>query len=394
MHYDFDKIIERRGTNAIKWDLAKEGELPMWVADMDFETAPEIKEVIVERAMHGAYGYSDVTDEWREAVCGWWKSRHHLEINKKDLIFATGIVPAISALVRKFTTPGEKVIFLTPIYNAFYNCVVNSGRNVLECPLAYDDGIYSIDFLRLEEAIADPQASMMILCNPHNPIGKIWPAEELARIGEMALAHGVLVISDEIHCDITRPGTEYVPYASVSETCKIHSITCISPTKTFNLAGIQTAAVFAADPVLRHRAWRGINTDDSGEPNAFAVQAAVAAFTKGGLWRDEMCEYVFKNRDLVSRFLTENIPEIRLVPGDATYLLWLDCSGLPCVKSGKVKNISKAIRETSGLFTSPGEIYGKGGEGFLRLNVACPRALVEDGLSRLKKAVDILNEAD
>lgn len=248
----FDKEVNRRGTGSMKWNVG-EYELPLWVADMDFETAPAVTKAIMDRAVQGIYGYTEVSEEWYLAYQNWWQDRHHFPIEKDWLIFCTGVVPAISSIVRKMTTVAEKIVVMTPCYNIFFNSIVNNGRNVLESRLHYEDGVYSIDQEDLEEKLADPQTSMLILCNPHNPVGKIWDRETLKRIGELCFKHHVLVLSDEIHCDITRPGMEYIPFASVSEHCKYNSITCVAPTKTFNLAGLQTAAVIVPDAALRHR---------------------------------------------------------------------------------------------------------------------------------------------
>ena len=277
---DFDKIVDRRGTNALKWDI-KDGELPMWVADMDFETAPEIKDAIMERARHGAFGYNIVPDEWYDAYMSWWRSRHGFEMERDWLIFSTGVVPTLSSVVRKLTTPAENVMLLTPCYNIFFNSIVNNGRNPLECPLVYEDNKYHIDFELFEEMASRPQTTMLILCNPHNPVGKIWDRETLARIGEICARQHVIVVSDEIHCDLTATGRGYIPFASVSDECRDNSVTCIAPTKAFNLAGLQTSAVVVPDRFLYNKVNRGLNTDEVAEPNSFAVQAAVAAFTRG-----------------------------------------------------------------------------------------------------------------
>ena len=282
MRYDFDKMTDRRGTGSLKWDVP-ERELPMWVADMDFETAPEIREALRRRVEHGVFGYNVVTRDWYEAYQGWWGRRHHLEMEQDWLVFCTGVVPAISSAVRKLTTVGENVLVQTPVYNIFFNSIRNNGRNILESPLVYDGGEYSIDFGDLEEKLADPQTTLMLLCNPHNPVGKIWDRETLARIGELCARHHVLVLSDEIHCDLTDPGYEYVPFAAVSDVCRDNSVTCLAPTKAFNLAGLQTAAVMVPDSVIRHKLERGLNTDEVAEPNSFAVGAAVAASREGAL---------------------------------------------------------------------------------------------------------------
>ena len=363
----FDKQINRRNTGSLKWDVA-EHELPMWVADMDFETAPEIMEAIKKRAEHGVYGYTVLTEEWYDAYQSWWQERHSFTIQKEWLLFCTGVIPAISSIIRKMTTVGENI--------------VNNGRNVLESRLRYEGGAYSIDFDDLEAKLADPQTSMLILCNPHNPIGKIWDRETLKRIGELCIRHHVLVLADEIHCDLAKPGCSYTPFASISEACRDNSITCIAPTKTFNLAGIQTAAVFAADPVLRHKVNQGLNTDEAAEPNAFAAVAPVAAFTKGGAWLDGLNAYVWENRTYAEQFIEAEIEGVHAVKGEATYLLWIDCREAV----GDFAGLCGFIRKSSGLYVSDGCAY-RSAEGFLRMNLACPKALVEDGLWRLKKSI-------
>jgi cystathionine beta-lyase len=382
MEYDFDKKVERRNTDSLKWDVA-EGELPMWVADMDFETAPEIISAIQKRTCQGVFGYSIVPDEWYQAITDWWKRRHHFQMEKEWLIFCTGVVPAISSIVRKMTTVGENVLIQTPVYNIFFNSIVNNGRKVLESPLKYGKEGYSIDFSDLEEKLAEPQTTMMILCNPHNPVGKIWDRETLKKIGDLCLKHHVLVVSDEIHCDLTAPGSEYVPFASVSESCRENSITCIAPTKTFNLAGLQTAAVLVPNENLRHKVNRSLNTDEVAEPNSFAITAAVAAFREGETWLNELRKYLHENKETVKTYLARELPNITLIPSEATYLLWLDCRNL----GGSSAELAAFIRKETGLYLSEGSLYGKAGEGFLRMNIACPRNMVKEGLVRLKQGI-------
>ena len=382
MKYDFDRMTDRRGVGSLKWDVP-EGELPMWVADMDFETAPEIIEALKKRVEHGIFGYSVVTEDWYEAYRSWWSRRHHLEMEKEWLIFCTGIVPAISSAVRKLTTVGENVLVQTPVYNIFFNSIRNNGRNILESPLVYRDGEYSVDFGDLEEKLANPQTTLMLLCNPHNPVGKIWDRETLLRIGELCAKHHVLVLSDEIHCDLTDPGYEYVPFASVSQACRDNSITCLAPTKTFNIAGLQTAAVMVPNPVIRYKLDRGLNTDEVAEPNAFAVGAAVAAFQKGEAWLEELREYLSENKRCVREFAEKNLSGIKVVPSRATYLLWLDCSGI----TEDAGELTAFIRRDSGLYLTEGEEYGACGKVFIRLNPACPRERLLDGMRRLEESV-------
>ncbi len=382
MKYNFDQPVNRRGTWALKWDVP-ENELPMWVADMDFETAPEVKEAVRKRAEHGAFGYTIVPDEWYQAIQGWWQERYHFQMKKEWLIFCTGVVPAISSIVRKMTTVAEKIVLLTPVYNIFFNSVVNNGRYVTECPLRYENGTYVIDFEDLEKKLSDPQTTMLIFCNPHNPVGKIWSRETMKKVGELCAKYHVLVVSDEIHCDLTEPGSSYIPFASVSETCRENSITCIAPTKSFNLAGLQTAAVAVPNDNLRHKVWRGLNTDEAAEPNAFAMTAAIAAWTQGGAWLDELRDYLFQNRREAGEYLQKQIPEVRLVSADATYLLWIDCRSI----TENAEELAEYIRQETGLYLCAGAEYGKAGEGFLRMNIACTRETMKEGLRRLKAGI-------
>ncbi len=378
MPYNFDEPVNRRNTHSLKWDV-KEQELPMWVADMDFQTAPEIQEAIRERAAHGVFGYSIVPEEWYQAYMGWWERRHHFSMEKEWLVFCTGVVPAISSMVRKLTTAGENVLVQTPVYNIFFNSIVNNGRNIAESPLRYDGNTYQMDFEDLERKLSDPQTTLMILCNPHNPVGRIWSREELEQVGELCRKYHVIVISDEIHCDLTSPGQEYIPFASVSENCKNTSITCMAPTKAFNLAGLQTAAVAVPNPNLRHKVWRGLNTDEVAEPNSFAVEAAVAAFTKGEAWLDDLREYIQKNKNFAEDFLKKEVPQMKQVPSQATYLLWLDCQEM----YGYAAEFTQYLREHTGLYLSEGKQYGENGSSFIRMNIACSHSRLEDGLKRL-----------
>ena len=379
MTYDFDTVNDRRSEFSMKWDV-NDGELPMWVADMDFKTAPEITEAIVKRAEHGIFGYTDVPARWKNAVISWYKKRHSLTIEYDSLMFSTGVVAAISSIVRKLTTPNENVVLLTPVYNIFFNSIINNGCRALECPLIYDGEKYEINWTDFEEKLSDKQTTLFILCNPHNPTGVIWDRETLAKIGALCKKYHVTVISDEIHCDITDPGYDYVPFASVNDECKYNSITCIAPTKTFNLAGLQTSAVYVPDEYLFHKVWRALNTDEVAEPNVFAMTASIAAYEHGEKWLDELREYLYLNKKAVRGFIEKEIPEINIVNSHATYLLWLDCSKI-CENTDA---LADDIRAKTGLYLSKGIAFGKGGEAFLRMNTACPKRTIDDGLGRLK----------
>lgn len=387
MQYDFGALTDRRNTNSLKWDV-DENVLPMWVADMDFKTAPEIIEAIQEKVAKGILGYTIVPDAWYQAIINWWEKKHDFKIDKEWLIFCTGVVPAISSAVRKMTSVGENILVQTPVYNIFFNSIVNNGRNIVENKLLYDGKEYSIDFEDLESKLSDPQTTMMILCNPHNPIGKIWGKEILERIGELCFKHHVLVLSDEIHCDLTDTHHEYIPFASVSQICANNSITCIAPTKTFNIAGVQTAAVIVPNEVIRHKMNKALNTDEVAEPNAIAMEATVAAFTKGEQWLKELRSYIQENRKAAERFIECELPELYLVPGHATYLLWVDCSRI----TQDTTCLCQFLRSEAELYVSSGEAYGEKGRGFIRINIACPKERLEDGLTRLKKGIELFKK--
>ena len=380
--FDFDFNPERRGTNSLKWDV-KEGELPMWVADMDFQTAPAITKALSERVAHGVYGYAIVPDAWYDAIISWWKRRHNFTIEPEWLQFCTGVVPAISSIIKRVTNHGDRVAVLTPSFNVFYNSIENAGRTVAECHLVYEDGQFHIDFDALDKVLAHPLTTLLIFCNPHNPTGNIWTKEEMLKVAALCKKHGVLVLSDEIHCDIARPGYGYVPYASVSEECKNNSITCISASKAFNMAGLQTAAVCIPNPHLRAKIVRGLNSDEVAEPNCFAIEAAVAAFNEGEEWLDELMAYLFVNRTYVEEYLKEHLPTVHVTPANATYVLWIDCGAF----SRDTDDLCEFLREKTGLILTPGMHYRGKSETFVRLNVACSRARLKDGLERFVKGL-------
>ena len=382
--YDFDTLPERRQINSFKWNIGAQ-ELPLWVADMDFATPLEITEAIAARAQQGVFGYACTTDAWADAYRRWWQERHNCELRPERLIFCQGGVPGIACMVRHLTQPGDKILLQTPVYNAFFDCVNANGRQVIENPLRNCDEDYSIDFEDLERKLAHPATTMMILCNPHNPVGRIWSVEDLRRIGEMCKRHGVIIISDELHGDITKPGCAYTPFENASDYAQ--RITCLSPTKAFNIAGLHTSAIYVPDSILFERVNRAVHTDEIGLPNAFAVQGAIAAFTLGAPWLDEMRKVVWDNKCLVNEYVHQHIPELRTIASEATYLMWLDGRSLK-VPAGAT--LGGEIRRLSGLFLSDGAIYGELGRGYLRLNAACPRSVIEEAMERLRRAVELL----
>lgn len=383
MTFDFDKLTDRFNTNSAKWSVKNE-ELPMWVADMDFETSPAIVQRMQERLNHHIFGYTNVPDSYYSAVSQWWRERHQFHVEKEWIMFCTGVVPAISSIVRKMTNISDNVLVLSPVYNIFYNSIVNNQRKVLASELTYKDHQYSIDYVDLEKKLEDSDTTLMIFCNPHNPIGKVWDEETLREIGNLCIKHNVLILSDEIHCDLSHPGYRYTPFASVSDDIAHNCITCVAPTKTFNLAGIQTSSIIVPNPNIRKQVNRGINTDEVAEPNVFAVEAAISAFTEGESWLDALLEYLIGNKKWIESFIHSHLPQLQVIHSEATYLAWIDCGAI----TDNSKQLCEFIRKETGLYVSEGAIFGGNGDKFIRINYACPKARLEDGIHRLKKGIE------
>lgn len=377
--FDFDTLIDRTHTDSVKWSGAK-NELPMWIADMDFETAPAVKQAIVNRVHNGAFGYSDIPDEFNRTIAQWWKDQHDFDISPDNIIFVSGVVPAISSAVRSLTNVAEKVVIQPPVYNIFYNSIINNGRRILAAPLLCDEstGSYSMDFEALEKALSDPLATLMILCNPHNPTGNLWSKKDLARVGELASTYGVTVLSDEIHCEVRRPGMAHIPFASASEICRRVAVTCASPSKAFNTAGIHSAYAMIDNPHIRARFERGINNDEVAEPNAFACRTTIASYAQGGQWLSELNTYIQANKDYAQKTMEKAQLDVKVTPSNATYLLWIDCS---CLTDNAQELVDHIYKET-GLKVASGQIYGDGGKAFIRMNVGTQRSRVEDGIAR------------
>jgi len=381
MKYDFDEIVDRRHTGAIKWGVG-ENELPMWVADMDFKACPEIRKALEERISHGVFGYTVGGEEWYRSYCSFYKDRHGWDIDPEHLLFCLGVVPTLSSSVRALTEIGDEVVLMPPVYNIFYNSIRNNHRIIKEVPLLKEGENYSLDYEGLEKAFASPKCKLCFFCNPGNPVARIFEKEEIAKLIALAKKHHVIILSDEIHGEITRPGKSYVPFLTVPQAEEV-GFAAISPTKCFNLAGIHTSAIVIPDEEIRAKVNRQINTDEVAEPNVLSCVASIAAFNNGREWLDEMREYVFANRDFAETFINENIPELRAYHGDATYLLWIDCSKIAV----DAKDFLEFLRKETGLFLNVGKAYGKGGESFARMNLATTRKNVLDGLNRLKEGV-------
>ena len=378
----FDELVNRRHTNSIKWDVG-EDELPMWVADMDFKAPPWVIAALRKRVEHGVFGYAMPDEEWANAYVNFYGRHFNWKIDPQDIFFSLGVVPCLSSSVRALCKPGDEVVIFSPVYNIFYNSIRNNGCVIKEVPLLEKGDEFFLDYPSIEKAFASDKAKLCIFCNPHNPVGRIWSKEELRELYDLAKKHNVIVLSDEIHGLVTRPGHPYVPFLSL-EGVEDVVYSAISPTKAFNLAGIHTSAIVIPDPEIRKKVERQLNTDECAEPNAFSCIASTAALNEGDQWLAEMNEYVYKNRTFAENFIKNEIPELRVIPANATYLMWVDCRALP--DGGK--DFAKRAREKTGLFVSDGAAYGKGGEGFIRINLACPRSLVEEGMKRLKKSVN------
>lgn len=377
----FDEVIDRSKTNSSKYSCDMDV-LPMWVADMDFRAPTPILDALSKRLENGVLGYTREPKEWSKTLSAWWQRRHGASFAPEWFGFCTGVIPAISTAVRKFTSPGDKILTQTPVYHVFFNCIKHNGREVVKNELVYKNGTYEIDFADFEAKVADEQTTMFLLCNPQNPTGKIFSRDELLRMGELCAKHGVLVVSDEIHCDITAPNTSYTPFASVSEICAQNSITCVAPTKTFNIAGIQSAAVMVPNDILRIKMKHALNSDVVAEGNAFAAIATIAAYTQCDEWLEQLRSYIADNRRVVREFLQSENLGVSLREGDATYLLWLECNQV----SQNSSELHKFLLEYAKLWLNDGAIYGGNGS-FLRMNIACPRSVLLDGLERLKRGV-------
>lgn len=383
--YDFDKIIPRRGTNSYKWDSMPEDRdvLPLWVADMDFRTAPAIIDALARRVEHGIYGYVHVPVKYYKSVIDWFDRRHNWLIDREWFIYTSGVVPAISAVIKALAEPGDGVIVQTPVYNCFFSSIRNNGCRIITNPLKYENRTYHIDYEDLERKAAAPDTKLMLLCNPHNPAGRVWTREELCRIGEICIKNHVTVISDEIHCELVFPGHVYTPFASINKKHLQNSVTCISPSKSFNMAGLQIANIIAADDRVRQQIDKAININEVCDVNPFGIEATIAAYNQGEEWLIQLLDYLKTNYDFLCDFFTKNLPQFPVTELEGTYLVWTDCSILH-VSSDELQAL---LLEETGLWLNSGTMYGEDGEGFMRWNIACPRAVLEDAMTRFLKFV-------
>lgn len=378
MKYDFDKTIDRRATNSYKWDSAPEGVLPMWVADMDFRTAPAIIDALQKRVAHGIFGYTRVPDAYYDAVTSWFSRRHGWDIDREWIIYTSGVVPAVSAVIKALTVPGDRVIVQTPVYNCFFSSIRNNGCEIVSNPLRRTADTYEMDFDALERCAADPRAKVMLLCNPHNPAGRVWTPDELTRLGNICLRNGVTVVADEIHCELVYQGFKYTPFASLSDAFLHRSVTCVSPSKAFNIAGLQIANIVAFDNDLRSRIDKAININEVCDVNPFGVAATIAAYNEGEEWLNQLVDYLHGNYEAMAEFCRRELPEFPITRLEGTYLVWMDCSSLGMPSDA----LEHALLDDARLWLNAGTMYGAEGEGYMRWNIACPRSVMLDGLNR------------
>jgi cystathionine beta-lyase len=380
--YNFDKPISRRRTGSYKWDAVPEDTLPLWVADMDFKVAPAIERAVTERAQHGVFGYTKIDDSYYDAIISWFSRRHQWTIERDWIIYTTGVVPAISCTIKALTLPGEKVLLQTPVYNCFFSSIRNQGCEVVESPLVRSGDSYVIDWEDFEAKCTDEKTTVFLLCNPHNPVGRVWTRDELARMGEICAKHHVRVISDEIHCELVMPGYTFTPFASVNELNQNNSITLNSPSKSFNIAGLQIANIICKDDEVRRRIDRVVNIYEVCDVNPFGPVGLKAAYNESEDWLDELNLYIHDNYKCLKAYFAEHLPRVGVIRLEGTYLAWLDMRDYGMTS----KELTQRLLKDGKVFVSSGTLYGeREGEGYLRVNLACPRETLQEGLERIAK---------
>ncbi len=397
MSFDFDTEVNKFGINSIKWEFVfdadhtprqgdhahpKHGDerlLPMWVADMDFRCPPPVIEAVIERAKRGVFGYAMPTDSYYEAVISWFARRYGRSIQKEWIVMTPGVVPALNLMIQTYTQPGDKILIQRPVYHPFTFAIANNGREVVSNSLVLENGRYQMDFDDLAAKAADPAVKMAILCSPHNPIGRVWSRDELTRFGEICLDNDVLVIADEIHCDLIYSGVEFTSFANISEDFAQKSIVCTAPSKTFNIAGLKLSNIIIPDEDLRSQFNKTLECTGIMGTNTFGIVATEAAYNLGEEWLTAVMEYIEGNYQFMQTYLAEHLPQLHLMPTEGTYLVWLDCRALELTPEER----KKLIFEEARLYLDEGEIFGPEGEGFERINLACPRWLLAEAMDRL-----------
>jgi cystathionine beta-lyase len=382
MKYDFDEFVERRGTNCVKWDESPSDDvIPLWVADMDFRVAPAIQNALEQRVAHGVFGYNIVPESYYEAVISWFRRRHQWEIQRQWMLYTTAVVPAMSCVIKALTMPGEKVLILSPAYNCFFSSIRNNGCEVLESPLKAVGDTFEIDWQDFEAKCADEKTTLFLLCNPHNPSGRVWTKEELQRMYDMCRKHDVKVASDEIHCELIMPGQQFVPFGTITDDCVVMN----SPSKNFNTAGLQIANIICSHPSWRRRIDRAININEVCDVNPFGVVALEAAYNESEDWIDELCQYLWGNYTVLRDFIGKNIPQWKVCRLEGTYLPWVDISAMGITS----QELCDRLLRDAKVWINPGTMYGpKTGEGYVRLNIATQRSRLVEALNRVAKALE------
>ncbi|WP_315120694.1 MalY/PatB family protein [uncultured Clostridium sp.] len=388
MKYNFDEIIDRRNTDCVKWDCNKKAgnhddAIQMWIADMDFKVPREVVESIKARAEHGIFGYTDLNEQYFNSIMSWMKKHHNFDINKEWILSAPTIVSALYWIVQTYTSVGDKVIIQTPVYHRFKGAIEDNNRVILENPLKEVDGKYYMDFEDLESKI-DSTVKMIILCNPHNPVGRVWTREELTRLGDICLKNNILIVSDEIHCDLVFKEYKHTAFASICPEFARNSITCIAPTKTFNLAGLHVSNIVIPNPELREKFNLTLKLNAMGSINIFGMTALIAAYEKGEIWYEEMMEYIENNYNYLKDYIDKYIPKLKVTKAEGTYLAWIDFKELGMSE----EKLNKFLIEEGKIVLNEGSIFGKNGECFGRINFACPRKILEEALNRLSKIIN------
>ena len=382
MRYDFDELIERRGTGCVKWDENPSGDIiPLWVADMDFKAAPAILDAVRKRAEHGVFGYTHVGEDYYNAVISWFQRRHQWRICREEIMYTTGVVPAMSVAIKALTMPGEKVVMLSPDYNCFFSSIRNNGCEVSECVLRLaGNNRFEVDWDDFEAKCADEKTTLFLLCNPHNPTGRVWSKDELERMNDICLRHGVKVVSDEIHCELMMPGHTFQPFAAVSERCRENCVVLNSPSKSFNIAGLQVANIISVRPDWRRRIDRAININEVCDVNPFGPVALIAAYNESEEWLDELNEYLWGNYRALCDFVAKHLPRWKVCPLEGTYLVWVDIKATGM----SAQQYADRLLQQAKVWVNPGTMYGpQSGEGYIRLNIACPRSRLMQALERI-----------
>ena len=381
MAYNFDELIDRRGTGCVKWDEAPAADvIPLWVADMDFRAAPAIMEAVRQRMEHGVFGYTVIEDDYYEAIINWFQRRHGWTIHREEILYTTGVVPAMSVAIKALTMPGEKVLILSPDYNCFFSSIRNNGCEVLESNLVFTDGRWQVNWQDFEQKCADEKTTVFLLCSPHNPTGRVWTKEELEKMNDICLKYNVKVVNDEIHCELTMPGQRFLPFAAVSESCRQNSVTLNSPTKAFNIAGLQIANIICAQPEWRRRIDRAININEVCDVNPFGPVALKAAYNDSEDWLNELNQYLWGNYQMLCQFAEARLPQWKVSPLEGTYLPWVNITATGLTS----QTYADRLLEQAHVWVNPGTMYGpQSGEGYIRLNIACPRSRLTEALERI-----------